>query len=123
MRTHRIYRLAAAAALLVGATAGTFAAAAPASAIQQCTSYTPQIDYGVSTSPSANVYVDDIEFCNPGPGGNLFFPVTISKYVGNVGWQVVASGTGSATFTCTGGKFLYTTSVTTGDSKPAFYCG
>jgi hypothetical protein len=123
MRSHLIVRLAGAAAILAGGAAGAVATATPAAAIQQCQSYTFQIDYGVSTSPSAHVYVDDIAFCNPGPGGNLFFPVTISKYVGNTGWVVVASGQGSATYTCTGGRFLYTTSVTTNQNKPAFYCG
>jgi hypothetical protein len=123
MRSHSMARLAAAAAMLAGAGAGVFANAAPASAIQQCQSYTLQADYGVSGTTSMHVYVDDIDFCNPGPGGNIIFSVSISKYVGGVGWEVVATGSGSATYACTGGKFLYTTSVTTAESKPAFYCG
>lgn len=109
--------------MVAAGAAGALATAGPAAAIVQCQGYQLQADYGVSTSPSAHVYVDDIDYCIPGPGGNIFFPVTISKYVGNSGWQVVASGSGTASFTCTGGQFLYTTSVTTAQSKAAFYCG
>jgi hypothetical protein len=110
--------------MLASAAAGALATAAPAVAIQQCQGYQLQADYGVSGSPTTQqVYVDDIDFCLPGPGGNIFFPVTISKYVGNSGWQVVARGSGTATYTCTGGQFLYTTSVTTAQNKAAFYCG
>jgi hypothetical protein len=123
MRSHLTARLVAVATMLAGAAGGAAAAAPPAAAIQQCQGYQYQIDYGVRSSPSPYVYVDDTAYCIPGPGGNLFFPVTISKYIGNVGWQVVATGKGSATYTCTGGKFLYTTSVTTNQNKPSFYCG
>ncbi len=122
MRSRQMAQLAAAAAMTAGLLGGVAASASPAGAIQQCQSYTLQADYGVTTTPS--VYVDNIDFCNPGPGGNIFLPATISKYVGNVGWEVVASGSfGSATYNCTGGRFLYTTSVTTGQNKAAFYCG
>jgi hypothetical protein len=122
VRSHLIVRSAVAVAMLGSAAAGVLATAPSAAAIQQCTSYQLQEDYGVSSSP-AQVYVDDIDFCEPGPGGNIFFPVTISKYVGGVGWEVVARGSGSADYTCTGGQFLYTTSVTTAENKPSFYCG
>lgn len=123
MNSHKMVRLAATAAMLAGGAAGAIATASPAAAIQQCQGYEPQIDYGVAGSSPAHVYVDDIEYCIPGPGGNLIFPVTISKYVGGVGWQVVARGQGSATYNCTGGQFLYTTSVTTAQNKASFYCG
>ncbi len=124
MRSHHLVRLAAAAAMVTGVLGGVVASASPAGAIQQCQSYTLQADYGVTAPPSAHVYVDDIDFCNPGPGGNIFLPATISKYVGNVGWEVVATGSfGTATYNCTGGTFLYTTSVTTAENKAAFYCG
>lgn len=123
MRSRKLIRLTAVTTLLAGVAAGAVATATTAGAIQQCQSYTYQVDYGVSSSPTLHVYVDDIAYCNPGPGGNIFYPVTISKYVGNVGWQVVASGSGSATYNCTGGKFLYTTSVTENEGKAGFYCG
>jgi hypothetical protein len=124
MRSHLIVRLAIAAVMLAGAAGSAFATASPAAAIQQCQSYTYHADYGVASSASGSyVYVDDIDYCNPGPGGNLLFPVSISKYIGNQGWVVVATGTGSARYTCTGGRYLYTTSVTTAQNKPAFYCG
>lgn len=123
MKSHLMARSVVTAAMLVTATAGALVTASPAAAIQQCQGYQLQADYGVATAPNLHVYVDDIDYCIPGPGGNLFFPVTISKYVGNSGWQVVATGQGSATYACTGGRFLYTTSVTTAQNKPAFYCG
>ena len=71
----------------------------------------------------STVYVDDIAYCIPGPGGNIFFPVTISEYVGSVGWEVVARGSGTADFNCGSVRNLYTTSVTTNEDKPSFYCG
>jgi hypothetical protein len=123
VRSHLAVRLAGAAALLAGGMAGAVATASPAAAKQQCQSYELYANYGVSSTPSANVFVNDVDYCEPGPGGNVSYPVTISKYVGGTGWVVVASGSGSTDYTCTGGQFLYTTSVTTAQSKPAFYCG
>jgi hypothetical protein len=53
--------------MLASAAAGALATAAPAAAIQQCQVYQLQADYGVSTSPTQHVYVDDIDFAFPAP--------------------------------------------------------
>lgn len=121
MRSHLLIRMTAVTALLAGAATGAVATASPAAAIQQCTGgYTLVASYGVTSAPS--VYVEDYDECNSAPF-SIAYPVSISKYVGGVGWQVVASGKGYVNYACTGGKFLYTTSVTTAQGKPAFYCG
>ena len=121
MRSHLLIRMTAATALLTGVAAGAVATASPAGAIQQCTGgYTLAAEYGVTSAPS--VYVEDYLECNSAPF-SIPEPVNISKYVGGVGWEVVASAQGYVNYACTGGKFLYTTSVTTAQGKPAFYCG
>jgi hypothetical protein len=109
-------------AAVVAATAGgVFATAAPANAIRQCGG-SESMTYGVAPS-GTSLSVDDaiIDFNNLSCDVNL--PVSVSKYIGNVGWRVVATGTGTIIYNCTGGRSLYTTSVTTKEGKPAFYCG
>lgn len=122
MRSHLLIRMVAVTAMLAGVTVGVFATAAPANAIRQCTGGNETLTYGVDPTGKV-VTVDDalIFFNNLSCDENL--PDSISKYIGNVGWQVVATGTGELSYNCTGGRALYTTSVTTKEGQPAFYCG
>jgi hypothetical protein len=122
MRSHLLIRIAAVAVMLAGAAGGTVAAALPAAAIQQCKSYEYQVDYGVTSGSPQSVYTDDIAYCIPGPG-SILHPVTIYKYIGGSGWQWVATGNGTVRYTCTGGRYLYSTYVTMLENKPGFYCG
>jgi hypothetical protein len=113
--------------LLTGAMATTVAAAPAASAattartipaIQSCQSYEPDFTVTVTQPPNAEISVNAWEYCIPGPGG-IPYHITISKYIGNNQYQTVATGTGEAFYTCTGGRYLYTTSI----SSAPFYCG
>lgn len=108
----------AAAVALIGGVVGS---ATPAAAsIPRCDSYEYHQDYFVADPPNASIHVDDYAVCIPGgAAGNLYYDASISKYLGNNSWQVVATGRGSADYTCTGGQFLYTTDV----SPNTFYCG
>ena len=120
MKSHLLIRMAAAAVLLTGLAAGAAATASPASAIQQCTDYKSVSNYGVTAGPT--VYVEWYLECVSAPF-SIPEGVQISKYVGGVGWEVVAGGYGYITYACTGGRFLYTTNITSIEGKPAFYCG
>jgi hypothetical protein len=118
---HATGRLAFAATLLTAATATTIVAAPAASAapeIQSCQSYEPDFSVTVSSPPNASISVNAWEYCVPGPGG-IPFSITISKYVGNNVYQTVATGKGEAFYSCTGGRYLYTTNI----SQAPFYCG
>lgn len=126
MRSHLLIRMAAATALLTGAATGAVMTASPAHAvqIQQCTGgYTFVEDYGVGEGAGGTtiVFVYEYDQCNNEPF-SIDFPVSIAKYVGNVGWETVASGMGYTQYTCTGGRFLYSTSVNDALGKPDFYC-
>ena len=125
MRSHQLIRIAAVVAMLVFAGGGVVATSTPAHAIPSCPgNYGPEeMSYGVSGGSPSAVVVDNVFPCIGNSSLNINLPVTISKYVGNSGWQVVATGKGFADYLCTGGRFLYTTSVTTVEGKPAFYCG
>ena len=125
MRSHKLIRLTAVATLLAGVAAGAVATAVPAEAIQQCTGgYTHVDGYGITQTASGQpmVWVDNYDQCNSAPF-SIDLAVSISKYVGNVGWETVASGMGYTQYVCTGGRFLYTTSVTELEGKAGFYCG
>ena len=119
MRSHLFIRITAAAAMLAGAAGGAVTTASPAEAIGSCSDHQLQYSYGVSSTSPYYVYVAESDICIPGPGGTPL-PVTIYKYVGGVGWEAVAGGTGYAMYTCTGGRYLYTTSV---NYPTGFYCG
>lgn len=122
MRSHLLARLIAATALLAGAVTGVVATASSAGAIPQCTGgYAVDNSYSVPSGTS--VYVSSYNECTTNPALSMPEFVSVSKYVGNVGWEVVATGTGVIIYSCTGGRFLYTTNVTTAEGKPAFYCG
>jgi hypothetical protein len=126
MRSHLLIRMAAATTLLTGVATGAVMTASPAHAtqIQQCTGgYTFVEDYGVGEGAGGTtiVFVYEYDQCNNEPF-SIDFPVSIAKYVGNVGWETVASGMGYTQYTCTGGRFLYSTSVNAALGKPDFYC-
>lgn len=125
MRSHLPIRIATVVITLAAATGGALAAASPAAAIQSCNGgYTPvQTYYGVTSTTPQYVEVTEVAICYSNPALNINFAVSISKYIGNSGWQVVATGKGDLTYPCTGGRYLYTTSVTTAANQPAFYCG
>lgn len=121
MRSHVTTQLAAAALIFGGTAAAAVATASPAAAIGgggSCQSYELSATVTVDPPPNPEISVNDWNYCVPGPGG-IPYPVTISKYIGNNVWQVVASGNGDAWYTCTGGRYLYTTSI----SSAPFYCG
>lgn len=127
MRSRKPTRLTAMALLAAGVAAGGVATAAPAHAVQvqQCTGgYTFVEQYGITQAASGQpaVYAYAYDQCN-----NALFsidlPVSISQYVGNVGWETVARGMGYTQFTCTSVSLLYTTSVTSSEGKAGFYCG
>jgi|SRR5271154_2328263 len=113
MKSHTRVRLTAAAMLLAGGAAGVVATASPADAIGGgCTGgYTLESGYGVGiTNAGSVIWVDDYEQCKSGPG-SIDLGDSISKYVVGVGWQVIVSGYGYTQYLCTGGRYLYTTSV------------
>ena len=115
----RVLAQTAAAAMVFGGLAGVAVAAAPpAAAIQQCQSYQRDVSVTVSQPPNAQISVNAWDYCIPGPGG-IAYPITISKYIGNNVWQVVASGKGDVFYSCTGGRFVYITNF----SSSQFYCG
>lgn len=121
MRSHLLARLIVAAALLAGAMTGLAVTASSAAAIQQCTGgYARDNNYSVS---GTTINVTSYNECTTNPALSMPEPVSVSKFVGNVGWEVVATGTGVIFYSCTGGQFLYTTNITTAENKPAFYCG
>ncbi len=128
MRSHLLMRMTAATAMLAGAAGGVIATAPSAAAIQFCNGFKTE-EYAYSVNPAPNpggspyIYVEDNEVCSSNPLLDAPLGVSISKYLPNGTWQVVASGSGSVTYSCTGGRYLYTTSVTTKEGKPAFYCG
>jgi hypothetical protein len=123
MRSHKLIRLATAATLAAGVAAGAIASASPANAIEVCTGgYT--FTEGYSTTPTSDgplINVFEYNQCNSAPF-SIDYPVSIQKYVGNVGWETVASGMGSTNYYCSAGTLLYTTSVTTNEGKAGFYC-
>jgi hypothetical protein len=125
---HAGRRLALATTLLFAGAMATTVALAPAAsaapaarvipAIQSCQSYEPDFSVTVTQPPNAEISVTAWDYCIPGPGG-IAYHITISKYIGNNQYQTVATGTGEAFYTCTGGRYLYTTSI----SSAPFYCG
>jgi hypothetical protein len=127
MRSHRLISLAAVTTLMAGMVAGAVATASPAGAVvlvQQCTGgYTFTEGYDISTNSDGQpiVEVDEYDQCNSAPF-SIDYPVSIQKYVENVGWETVASGMGYTDYVCSAGTFLYTTSVTTNEGKAGFYC-
>jgi hypothetical protein len=118
MRSRLLAQMAAGAVVLAGAAGGMLAGAPPAAAIGSCQSYQYDANVTVNPPPNASISVLDWDYCIPGPGG-IAFSITISKYIGNNEWQVVATGKGEAEYSCTGGRYLYTTSI----SQSPFYCG
>ena len=119
MRSHKLITLTAVTTLVAGVAAGTIASPAYAVQVQQCTGgYT--FTEGYNDGPPT-VDVDEYDQCNSAPF-SIDYPVSIQKYVGNVGWVTVASGMGATDYTCSAGTFLYTTSVTTAEGKAGFYC-
>lgn len=122
MRSHLLIRITAVTAMLAGLTGGAVVTASPASAIGgggTCTSTQRVSDFGVSSTSPQYVYADLYDQCIPGPGETLY-TVEIYKYIGGVGYEWVATGKGHVTYTCTGGRSLYTTSNNAG---AGFYCG
>jgi hypothetical protein len=122
MRSHLLIRTVTGAAVLVGVAGGAIAIASPANALHACGSGFEEMDYSVSSPPIA-ISVDDVIVFPSNHNCDVNVGVSVSKYIGNGSWQVVATGAGSLQYSCTGGRYLYTTSVTTEERKPAFYCG
>jgi hypothetical protein len=127
MRSHKLTLLTAVTALVAGVAAGAVATASPADAVQQvqqCTGgYTFTEGYGISANAYGQPIVQVYEYdqCNSAPF-SIDYPVSIQKYVGNVGWVTVATGMGYTDYVCSAGTFLYTTNVTTNEGKAGFYC-
>lgn len=121
MRSHLLTRIATVAVVLGGAAGGMAATAPSAFAIPPgCTGSAMHFtSYGALTSPP-EAYAQSYYYWN-GCTYELQQPVSISKYVTGVGWEQVATGNGVATYSCTGGPALYTTSVT--PSGHDFSCG
>lgn len=119
MRNRAMIQIAAVASLLAGAAGGLIATAPPAAAIQQCQGGWEYSSYvNVIPPPNPSISVSYFYQCKYGIG-SIPQPVSISKYIGNGVWQVVASGSGIIGYTCTGGRYEYTTNV----SQYPFYCG
>jgi hypothetical protein len=122
MRSRVMAEVAAASLILAGAAGGMVATASPAAAIGggggSCQSYQLDAYVTVNPPPNASIYVNDWDYCIPGPGG-IAFPITISKYIGNNDWEVVATGNGDASYACGSVQYVYLTSI----SESQFYCG
>lgn len=113
MKSRKLVRLGAVATLVAAGAVGVVATASPAGAIGGgCSGGYRLVDgYGVGTSSAGSVvWVDNYLQCNNAPI-SIDQPDSISKYVVGVGWQVVVSGLGYHQYSCTGGRYLYTTSV------------
>ena len=122
MKTRVMPRLAGATVLLAGVIGGIVASAPQAAAIGQCQSYQPNYSVTVSAPPNPTIFAVGWEYCIPGPGG-IPYHITISKYIGNNNWQVVSTGVGEASYTCTGGRYLYQTNIDFIVGLANFYCG